>query len=289
MGRCAHPLNRYVFGLLYIYFLLNSSIVSVTRRVFLVAFSTNTCRTRNHTNVGVVSHSASFFCPTTHAEHEKTPTRVSVRVRHLFFAPRTVAEHEKTPTRVSFRVRRPSFALQHTPNTKPHPCWCGFVFGILSWLYNTCRARKDTNEVSFRARCHSFALQHTEHEMAPSLVPFRVRRHSFALHRRPSLKRHPRWCLFVLGLFPTPCYMTSTKPHQQGCDFVFGVFSSPYHRCANHETTPTSVSFRGWRLPYHLPLMPSTKPHPRGSFLARIPSYPSNEPRGYFIKYFVYY
>jgi hypothetical protein len=79
----------------------------------------------------------SFLCPSTHAEHKKTPVRVSLRVRCLSFVlplmPRmelhwrfvfnifpSHAEHQKTPTRVSFRVC-------HLPRNH-RGCTSGFVF-----------------------------------------------------------------------------------------------------------------------------------------------------------------
>jgi hypothetical protein len=69
---------------------------------------------RNVTLVGVFSCSALFLHNTTHAEHEKTPTRVSFCVRRCSFA----VQHTPSPKRyraslVSFCVRRLSYALEH--------------------------------------------------------------------------------------------------------------------------------------------------------------------------------
>ena len=147
----------------------------------------------------------------------------------------------------------------HTPNTKAHPRWCIFVFGIVPLPYNTRRARNHTHVdviscsalflrptahadhkktpslVSFRVRRCSFAVQHTsvlrptahaEHE-TPSLVWFRVRRHHAVLPLTLNTKGRPRWHLLVFGILPLPCQrMPSTLV---GVFFVFGVFSPSYH------------------------------------------------------------
>jgi hypothetical protein len=80
----------------------------------------STRRTRKDTNEGVFSCSALFFRPTPHAECEKTPTRVSFRVRHC------------------------SFALHHMLNARRHQRGCLFVFGIFAPSYHTRRARQYT-------------------------------------------------------------------------------------------------------------------------------------------------
>lgn len=77
--------------------------------------------------VGVFSCSALFLRPTTHAEHEITPTMVSFHVR--CFSPPAHTEHEKTPSLVSFPVRHLYLALPHMPSIKWHPRWCYFVLG----------------------------------------------------------------------------------------------------------------------------------------------------------------
>ena len=77
--------------------------------------------------VGVFSCSALFFRPTTHAEHEITPTMVSFHIR--CFSPPAHTEHEKTPSLVSFPVRHLYLALPHMPSIKWHPRWCYFMLG----------------------------------------------------------------------------------------------------------------------------------------------------------------
>src|SRR6266705_3172928 len=99
--------------------------------VFGMSFLCSTTRPpRNHTNKGVISCWASFFRPTTHANHETTPTGVSFRGQCLSYTPTTHAEHEKTPSLVSFGVRHVFLMLYYTPTTKPHQQRCDFVLGI---------------------------------------------------------------------------------------------------------------------------------------------------------------
>ena len=67
-----------------------------------------TCQARNHTKQGVISCSASFLRPTTHADHETT-CRFVVSV---FSLPTTYAEHKTTPSLVLFRAQILSYPLE---------------------------------------------------------------------------------------------------------------------------------------------------------------------------------
>ena len=95
------------------------------------------------------------------------------------------------------------------PNTKRHPHWYLFVFGVIPLPYNPCWAWKDTFVGVFSCSASSLHLMmHAEHKKTPLRVSFRV-----------------RCLLFALLLMP------STQPHHRGCSFVFGVFPSPYNAC----------------------------------------------------------
>ena len=101
-----------------------------------------------------------------------------------FLSPTTHAEYKTTPPLVSFCVRCVSLALQHIPSTKPHPHWCGFMFGVFPSPYK--------------------ATTHAEHETTPSLVRFHARCLSFTLQHTPSTKPHQRGSGFVFGVFTSP-------------------------------------------------------------------------------------
>ena len=159
MGRCAHPLNRYVI---------------VFYTFFITEFIHSLC-------------------------DDGFPRPPSMQT------PSTHAEHESTPLLVSFRVLRCSFALLHMLNVKRHQRGCLFVFSVVPSPYTTCRMRKDTNEGVFS--CSALFLHptpHAERKKTPTRVSFRVRRCSFALHHMQNAKRHPRGCLFVFGVVPSP-------------------------------------------------------------------------------------
>ncbi len=82
-----------------------------------------TCRTQKDTLVGVFSCSALFLCPTTHAEHKKTPLLVSFNkgvfqqgclfVFGVVPLPcNTYAKHKMTPLLVSFCAWIPFYAFE---------------------------------------------------------------------------------------------------------------------------------------------------------------------------------
>src|SRR6266545_8258779 len=80
-------------------------------------YTPTTCRTRKDSNVGVFSCSASFHHPY-NTRRGRNDTLIGVFSCSALFLCNTIhAEHEKTPTRVSFCVRRCS-AIQYTPSTK---------------------------------------------------------------------------------------------------------------------------------------------------------------------------
>jgi len=186
-------------------FLLNSSIVSVTR-VFLVSNTLYTCRTRKYTHVGVFLCSVSFLRPTTHAEHETTPSLVWFRVRHR------------------------SFALRHMPSTKRNPRWCLVVFGVIPLPSNTRRTRKNTNEGVFSCSALFFRpTTHAEHEITPSLVWFRVRHHHFVLPLMPNTS----------SLRPTTHAEHDKTPSL--VSIVFGIFSQSYHTRRARQCTLVGV------------------------------------------------
>jgi hypothetical protein len=199
MGRRAHPLNRYVTFSLYLFLLLIPTIVRVTR-VFLVPPSMRT--------------------PSTHAEHGKTPMKVS------------------------FHVPRCFFALQHTPSTKRHHRWCLFMFGAVPSPYHKRRTRKDTfiGVFSFSAlflrpaaqaehettsvvsrsastdaehrkmpvlasccvRCPLHPKTHAEPEKPPTRVSFRVRRLFFYSTTHAEYDNTPSLVLFRARILSAP-------------------------------------------------------------------------------------
>jgi hypothetical protein len=75
----------------------------------------------------------------------------------------------------------------------------------------------------------------------------------------PNTKRHPRWCLFVVGIFTMALPLPSTKPHQRKCDFMSGIFSSSVHIRQTRNDTLVGV------ISYLDPFL-----HPRSSFRGRL-------------------
>src|SRR6266545_8423094 len=73
------------------------------------------------------------------------------------------------------------------------------------------------------------------------------------------MKRHLRWCFFVVGVFPMPYHTPNAKSHPHWCDFMFGFFSSLYHT----RRTQNDTFVHGWHVSYALPHTPNAKSHPR--------------------------
>ena len=112
-----------------------------------------------------------------------------------------------------------------TPNTKPHPRWCVFVFGIIPAPPMHAEHENRSMLVYF---CVWYALPHTlntkahpcwcvfmfsvipappmhaKHENRSMLVYFCVQCLCYALPHTPNTKPHPCWCVSVLSAFPTP-------------------------------------------------------------------------------------
>jgi len=82
------------------------------------------------------------------------------------------------------RHRRASFFHpRNTPNTKIHPCWCRFTFGMFPLPYNTCQTRNNT--LVGVVSCSASLLwppTHDEHERTPSLVFFQVQHLLSSVH-----------------------------------------------------------------------------------------------------------
>ena len=104
---------------------------------------------------------------------------------------------------MSFRARHLFYTQRHTLNTRRHHRWCLCVVGVFSTPSDACRTRGDTTVGVFS--CSASFLHpatHAEHKETPSLVSFRAR-HLFYIHQcTPNMRRHHRWCLFVLCAYP---------------------------------------------------------------------------------------
>jgi hypothetical protein len=107
--------------------------------------ASHTRRTRNDTFVGVISCSASFPRPTTHAEHETAPSLVPFCVRRLSYT--LLHCRARNYTNEGVISCSASFPLPYyMPSMKQHPHWCFFVLGVFSSPYDTFQPRNDTNK-----------------------------------------------------------------------------------------------------------------------------------------------
>ena len=139
LGRHAQPLKMYVIFIIFL-FLLTSLTENMTRRVSsLSTFSTKVSHTRWTRNE---TQSASFLCPTTCWAQNHCRWCGSCLVSFLVAVSllhQAHAEHEMTCPLVSFQGRHLSMP-HYMPSTKPHPCWCCFVFGMFFlpyYIYHT--------------------------------------------------------------------------------------------------------------------------------------------------------